>query len=52
MTSTKKFKYYIDLLDGTITTGKVHSFYKGFYTKKDALNYRKNIDFKFPYTNL
>ena len=45
MTSTKKFKYYVDLLDGTITTGKVHSFYKGFYTEKDALNYRKTLTF-------
>ena len=45
MTSIKKFKYYVDLLDGTITTGQVHSFYKGFYTKKDALNYLKTLTF-------
>lgn len=32
----KRFKYFVDLLDGTLTTGKVHPHYKGFYSIKKA----------------
>jgi len=39
----KKFKYYVDLIDGTVTTGKVHPYYKGFRNKKQAYLYSEII---------
>ena len=36
-----KYTHYVDLIDFTITTGKIHPFYKGFRNLKATKNYVK-----------
>ena len=39
----EKVKYFVDLIDGTITTGKIHPNYKGFLNPEEAENFSKEI---------
>ena len=39
----RKFNYYVDLIDGTVTTGKVHPNYKGFNTHDEAKKYSDEL---------
>lgn len=38
-----KQRFFVDLIDGKVTTGKVHPFYKGFRSEKQALKFSQQL---------